>query len=387
MTQKKYKVGIFIDTFFPNLDGVVIGIDSLAKFLNKHIDLTVFTAAPRNGIYDDRGLGYKVVRCKSRKIPFVKKIDYDWPMPKNDKAFCKALKESELDLVHIHSPFAVGEIGLKYAKKHKIPSVMTVHSQYKKDFFKATSSKLITIFMMNKIMKVVNACDECWSVNESSKEILYEYGINKQPVTMENGTDMIPLEDKSETFGIDKSQKVLLYVGRLVHVKNIFFIADVLKHLKSTDLNFKMIFVGTGADKDELQRVINKYELSNDVVFAGLVKDRNKLAQYYARADLFIFPSFYDTDGVVKKEAACQKTPIICVQGSIVAKSVSDGHNAYIGPDDAAGFAGKIVDILNDTKKHKEVSENAFKELYIKWTDTAQKTLERYKMLIEKPTL
>jgi len=387
--MKKMKIGLFVDAFFPTVDGVIVGINSISKILCKDVDLTVFTAAPHNRAYDDSVFPYRIIRCKSRKIPFVKKMDYDWPIPKKDKAFKQALQESELDLVHIRSPFAVGKMGLKYAKKHNIPTVITLHSQYKKDFLKATRSKIITALLMKSIMKVFNACDECWSVNESSKQVLYDYGINKEPITMENGTDMLPVEDTKSardeinaTYGIKPSEKVLLYVGRLVQVKNIYFIADVLKELNDKGFRFKMIFVGIGANKEKLQDKINKLGLQDLCVFAGLIKDRAQIAKFYVRADLFIFPSFYDTDGVVKKEAACQRTPIICTEGSIVAKSIVDGHNAFTAPDNASEYADKIIQSLTDEKKYAEICENAHNELYITWENTAKKTLERYSELI-----
>jgi len=389
--MKKYKIGIFVDSYYPIIDGVIVGVNSIAKILDKYVDLTIFTAAPHSRPYDDSVHVYKVVRCKSRKVPLIKKLDYDWPRPKKDKDFKKILNESELDLVHIRSPFGVGKMGLKYAKKHKIPTVITLHSQYKQDFYKASRSKLITAILMRNIMKVFNACDECWSVSESSRAVFIDYGIKKDPITMENGTDMLPVEDVekarneiNDTYGIEVSEKVLLYVGRLVKVKNIFFIADVLKELKDMGYKFKMIFVGDGADRIKLQEKLEKLGVQNSCIFAGLIKDRSQLAKFYVRADLFLFPSFYDTDGVVKKEAACQRTPIICTEGSIVAKSVVNDHNAYTAPDNAKDYADKIVSIFADEEKHISVCGNAHSELYITWEKTAQKTLDRYKELIEK---
>jgi len=389
--NKKYKIGLFVDGFFPTIDGVIVGINSISKIINEHVDLTVFTAAPAKGEYDDSNLPYKVVRCRSKKIPFVKKIDYDMPVPKSDKDFCKAVAESDLDLVHIRSPFAVGKMGLRYAKKRGIPAVITLHSQYKQDFYKATRSKLLTAMLMRGVRKTFNGCDECWSVNESSKQVIRDYGIKHEPICMENGTDMLPIAEKAAAinwvnteYNVAPDQKVILYVGRLVKVKNIFFMADVLRELKKTDLNFKMIFVGDGAERTDLEKLIQKHELTDNVVFTGSLKDRETIAKFYARADLFMFPSFYDTDGVVKKEAACQKTPIICVEGSIVANSVEDGHNAYIGANNPSDFAAKIASALADQKKHAQICETAHKELYITWDQTAKNTVERYKILIRK---
>ena len=112
------KVGLFIDTYFPMVDGVINVVHNYAMRLaaDPEFDVTVF--APKHGKDYTDDFTYKVVRCKSAH-PII--IDYSLPMPGTDSKFKKAIKESDLDIVHIHSPFMVGEMGVKYAKKRGIP--------------------------------------------------------------------------------------------------------------------------------------------------------------------------------------------------------------------------------------------------------------------------
>ena len=146
--MEKLRIGLFIDTFFPMMDGVVSVVDNYAKRLVKYADVTVFTIEGRTD-FDDSTLPYRVVRCKSLKF---KKMDYDLGRPKQDKNFMEALNNSHLDIVHIHSPFSLGKIGVKYAKKHNIPVIATNHSQFKKDFYKATKSKLLTSILLKIVI-------------------------------------------------------------------------------------------------------------------------------------------------------------------------------------------------------------------------------------------
>ena len=388
--HKEYKIGLFIDSFFPILDGVIVSIDAVAKQLCKLADVTIFTAAPPDGKYDDSNLGYKVIRCKSKKIPFAKTL-YWLPKPKSDKAFKVALKESNLDLVHIHSPFPVGKMGLGYAKKNKIPVVSTLHSQFKKDFYTNTHSKIISSIMTKVIMRVFNASDECWVANKACKELLHDYGSSKEPIIMPFGTHMSPIKDKAKAkeivnkeYKLNDTERIFLYVGRIDKLKNVFFIVEVLKVLKEKDYNFKMIFVGKGCDIQEFKKQISKYELCENVILTGSISCRDALARLYARADMFVFPSFYDTDGIVRREAACQHTPTICAEGSLIAKTVEPDHNGYTAPPNPEKFAQRIIDALGDTQKHKSISENAFNELYTSWETVAQNTFARYKALIER---
>lgn len=386
--DKKPRIGIFIDTFFPRIDGPTVGIDAISKIMQRDADITVFCPAPLNIPFDDSIYSYKVIRCRSKKIPFIKDVGYDWPSP--NRQFRKLLNETELDLVHIRSPFAVGKAGLRYAKKHKIPTVITLHSQYKQDFKKATRSRFLAWLATKVIMRTYKKCDEVWSVNDATKQVLREYGIKNEIITMENGTSMLPVQNESDAiakvnnnYNISPLQKTLLYVGRISKLKGIYFIADVLKELKDKGQDFKMIFVGDGPDFVRLKKYVHNLGLDDFIVFTGMLRDRDELAKIYTRADLFMFPSFYDTDGVVKKEAACQGTPIICIENSIVASSVIDRHNAFVGPNNIQGFAAKIQDILGNTDELIKVGTQAHKDLYITWEQTAKKTLERYHHLIQ----
>ena len=148
--NRKINIGLFIDTFFPMTDGVIMVVDNYAKRLNKIANVIVFAPKCSNS-YDDSKLPYKVVRCKSIKVPF---LDYDLPIPSIDNSFIKELNNYKLDIIHIHSPFTIGKIGIKYAKKNNIPCIGTMHSQYKLDFKRAVK---ISFLAKKTIVK-----KKCW---------------------------------------------------------------------------------------------------------------------------------------------------------------------------------------------------------------------------------
>ena len=209
-----------MDSFFPMVDGVTMVMDNYAKRLIKYANVIVFVPEYVNQKYDDSKLPYKVVRCKSLDIPF---LDYEMPIPKLDKNFKDQLKDYDLDIVHIHSPFMMGELGISYARKHNIPVVATMHSQFKQDFKRAVKSdKMATA--LNKIpIHTFNKCDECWAVNAEVARIFHEdYGYKTKPKVMNNATEMLPVKDIekaknviNEKHNILPDEKVLLFVGRI----------------------------------------------------------------------------------------------------------------------------------------------------------------------------
>ena len=84
-----------------------------------------------------------------------------------------------------------------------------------------------------------------------------------------------------------------MFVGRLVTLKGIFFLLDVLLELKKRELKFTMFFVGTGPDEEKTKRTSKKFNLQNQVIFVGKVLDRKLLSAYYLRSKLFLFPSHF----------------------------------------------------------------------------------------------
>ena len=191
--KKKIKIGLFIDTFFPMVDGVTMVVDNYAKRLTEIADVTVFAPELKDSTFDDTSLNYKVVRCKSLNVPF---LDYSLPMPKSDKRFMEILNSSKLDIVHIHSPFTIGKVGVEYAKKNKIPCIATMHSQFKRDFQKVVKYDFVATKMVDTIIKVFNQCDECWAVNSEIARIFHEdYKYKTLPKVMNNATELVPLEN------------------------------------------------------------------------------------------------------------------------------------------------------------------------------------------------
>lgn len=386
--MEKLKIGLFIDTFFPMIDGVIMVVDNYAKRLNKIADITVFCPKPKENHYINN-FEYKVVR--SKRIKFYH-YDYCLATPNWDKKFKKELKKGNFDIVHIHSPFSIGKIGVKYAKKHNIPCVATLHSQFKQDFYKATHIKWLTNLLLKKVMKVFNACDECWAVNGDIKELYQkEYKLTAPCKVQLNGTELQLIKNKEESdkkinslYNIKPNQKVFLFVGRINVMKNILFIADSLKILKDKNIDFKMLYVGSGPDEQELKNKVKKLGLMDNVVMCGRVEDRQLMSQIFRRADLFLFPSLYDSNSLVQIESASQKTPTLFLKGAKTAGTVTEDVNGFFSENNVNAYAEKIMQIISDDEYYNTVSEGAYRDLYINWNTSVKNAYDDYIRLIEE---
>lgn len=385
MMQMK-KVGLFIDSWYPMVDGVVKVVDNYARRLVQYCDVVVFCPATRGySKEEDVKLPYKVVHCTS--LPLINN-DYNIPTSALDPVFDAQLMRSGIDFVHIHSPFTVGLAGVLYAKLHKLPVVATLHSQYKQDFEKPLGKvKPAVTVAMNTIMRVFNSCNECWAVNEEIKELYQkEYGLTAPCKVRLNATDHQPVSDPheaarmvNETYGIPADATVFLFVGRINFIKNINFTVRSLARAKAMGLkNFRMLFVGKGQDEEKLSGLVAELGLTKEVVMCGLVSDKAMLESLYSRAKLFLFPSLYDANSLVQIEAACQSTPTLFLEGARTAATVTPGVNGYVSPSGEGNYARAIIDILDDTEGYERVAHAAFRDLYINWDDVVREVYKDY---------
>ncbi|MBR2337453.1 MAG: glycosyltransferase [Clostridia bacterium] len=384
------KIGLFVDAFFPMIDGVINVVDCYATELSRRAEVTVFCPKAKGEKKSSPLVKpYKIVRCRSFSIP---RFDYAVPTPSLDRKFIRLLKKYKLDVVHAHSPFGICHKAKKYAKKHGIPLIGTIHSQYKHDFERNLKLRLPINLATSYVVAFYNSCDECWTVNEGMKSIYQNgLGISKPCLVMPNATDHLPIENKRDTdrqinslYGINDSTVVFLFVGRLTFQKNVDLIVRALKILKEKGIDFKMLFVGTGQDEMKLFKMISDSGLLKEVVICGKITDKNLLQMLYARAKLLLFPSLYDASSLVQIESACQKTPTLFLEGATTSCGIIKDKNGFLAKNSPFYYAEEILRILSDGELYNRVSEGAFNDLYLTWEQVIEKVYAGYERLIEE---
>jgi glycosyltransferase involved in cell wall biosynthesis len=269
--------------------------------------------------------------------------------------------------------------------------VATLHSQYKQDFEKSLKLKLTMDIAMDTIMRVFNACDECWAVNGGIKDLyVHEYGLTAPCKVRLNATDHHPVLDPdkaaqivNETYDIPDDATVFLFVGRINFIKNIDFTIRALAKAKAMGLkNFKMMFAGKGQDEEKLAALVREQGLTEEVVMCGLT-GKEMLENLYSRAKLFLFPSLYDANSLVQIEAACQGTPTVFLEGARTAATITPGVNGYVCPPDEDSYARMIMDILADPEAYERVSAAAYRDLYLNWDDVVRDVYDDYNTFVE----
>ena len=386
--KRRLKIGIFMDNFYPTIDGVVLVIDNLAKMLAKENDVTV--VVPNTSSADeDFTRPYKIMRISSLPVPFTE-YKVGMKVLKNTSDY-RILKNENFDIIHIHSPFTIGKLGVKLAKDLNIPCIATMHTRFDFEIKKIVKNDLMVKPIIKQLIKVYNDCDKCIAINHAMVKVFKDYGYLYEPVIIYNGTDLLPLKDKEKNiknvnklFDLNDNDLVLLFVGRITSVKNIFFILDSLKLLKEDGIKFKMLFVGTGPDEKKLANKIKEYDMEDYITMTGRITDRIILSSIYARSDLFLFPSLFDASSLVQIEAAVNETPGLFIEGSVTSDTVVNNVSGFTSKLDEVEYKNRIKEIISDKKLLNKVSHNAREMLGKHWDEIAKETYNLYIEEIDK---
>jgi len=196
--------------------------------------------------------------------------------------------------------------------------------------------------------------------------VLQRYGIKTRIECISPGIDLETLKNADglrirREFGLKQNDRVLVYVGRLTSEKNIRFLFAVMSRLlrDNTVGSLKMLIVGTGRHERDIKRDCHRMGLDEAVIFAGLVKDRRRLADFYAAGDVFIFASVTETFGMVLVEAEACGTPVVAVGEGGALDAVRDGYGGFLTQLDVEQFTGRVRRLLLNPEVRREQSRKA----------------------------
>lgn len=379
------RIGQFTDTFLPIVDGVGRVVYHFADTLaNKGHDVTVVAPMANPG-----PLGrYPFELCEFLSINVPLQKQYASGIPIADPHYDARIARIPLDLIHVHSPFVAGQEALRLARRRGIPVIGEFHSRYYDDFYKLTRAEMLASIGVKFIVSFYEHCDEVWTVSQSSAEVLADYGYRGEIFVLENGTpDVMPSKTNrllaQRTYHLP-NDRVLLYCGQMNWKKNIRCILHACAFLKHSGEHFTLVLAGQGPDAHAIEQEAEALGILENTVFTGHITDDSLLYGLYEAADLFLFPSLYDTSGMVVREAAAVETPSVVVHGSAPAEPIRDGENGYLCSDSPESLSAVIKRAFADREKNITVGQTARKTIYTSWSAIIDKALDRYEMLLEK---
>ena len=217
------------------------------------------------------------------------------------------------------------------------------------------------------IRNFANDTDAVFAPTESTKEYLRNVGVSRYIKVMPTGIDFDYYNCSQQKIDelrqelIGDSEHLLISVSRLSKEKNLYFLLDGIKRLKeNSDLNFKLIIIGSGSEEKNIKSFIKNNDLEDYIELIGAV-DFREMGEYYLASDLFVFASTTETQGMVLLEAMAGYNPVVAVKSSGIDDVIENGSNGYKTEEDIEKWSLKIKELLTDREKYKKSSQKARK--------------------------
>ena len=383
------KVCLLNDSFPPIIDGVANTIMNYAEILSEEFGDDAVVATPRYPDVDYTGYPYKVVSYQSLDTTSLT-YGYRTGNPFSTEAMDELTAFSP-DIIHTHCPMISGVMARLLRDQIDVPLVFTYHTKFDIDIARAVKTKALQKEGIKIVVDNISACDEVWTVSRGAGENLRSLGYEGEFRVVNNGVDFDKgrvddqiVREVTKDYDLPEGIPVYLFVGRLMTYKGLPIILDALHVLDQNGQDFRMIFVGSGADEDQMKEKTVEYGISSKVFFTGAIHDRLALRAWNTRADLFLFPSTYDTNGIVVREAAACGLAAVLVKNSCAAEGITDGRNGYMIEENAESMAQLLMNLGSDLEAMRSVGQRAMDEIYISWSDAVHIARGYYEELISR---
>ena len=387
------KVCLLNDSFPPVIDGVVNVVMNYANYLREDFGDQIMVGTPSYPGADYSAYPYPVIAYPSLNTTAVAN-GYRTGNPFSGKSV-SALAEFSPDIIHSHCPASASVIARLLREECHAPIVFTYHTKYDIDIRRAVKFKPLAQESIKAMVGNIEAMDEVWVVSQGAGESLDALGFQGEWRVMHNGVDFdrgrAPEEQVqavTRDYDLPQGVPLFLYVGRLITYKGLPLILEALKQLSERGQDFRMVFVGKGPDKELLERQAAELGLMGEgpgkCIFTGPVYERDVLRAWNTRADLFLFPSTFDTNGLVVREAAACGLASVLVRDSCAAEGVTDGRNGFLMEENAQSLAALLERSCQDLDSLHRAGERAMEELYLSWKDCVHTAHDRYLTVLEE---
>jgi glycosyltransferase involved in cell wall biosynthesis len=390
------KIVYATDNYWPHASGMAVSIDSFKKQLEiLNHEVHVFCAIYTGHENIDREMNNKNIhRFPGYPMLFSEGGNpEDWLVyPWSRKKIYAELDKVKPDIIHTQTEFPMARFCYDYAAKNNIPLVSTAHSyfeEYIKVYYPYIPHFLSRIYTRYKELKTFNRSQIIIVPSPQMADVLKSYRAKRPIFIIPTGIDEDEfkgtdkdIEKKNSKFykqhPVLKNKKILFYVGRIGAEKNVLFLLDVLEEVLKKNPDTMLVLAGGGPKFEEFKQLSIEKNLDKYIILLGYV-ERALIKYWYALADILVFPSKTETQGLVSIESMYCGTPVVAI-GAMGTKFVMNGDNGgFMVNDDLKDFSEKVNLLLEDKKLYAKKSAEA-KKYSKNWTSkkSANELLKLY---------
>jgi glycosyltransferase involved in cell wall biosynthesis len=360
MTSPTLRVLMISDVYFPRVNGVSTSIETFRSDL-ADLGIEVRLVAPE---YPTPHPSPSIWRIPSRRVPFDPEDRLMRWQPLRRRV--DALAAEGADVIHIQTPFMAHYAAVRAARRHHLPVMTTYHTHFEEyigHYMPVMPRPLLRSLARGLARSQCNGLDAVVVPSLAMRDKLSGYGVTAPMYVLPTGIPAGHFDcGRSERFrlryDIAPTRHVALFVGRVAHEKNIGFLLDALSHALRED-DVLLVVAGEGPALPELRSRVARLGLGRHVLFVGYLDRRHELPDCYAGADVFIFASHTETQGLVLLEAMAAGLPVYGLARMGTRDIIEPGRGAIAAPGDAQGFGRGLAALLLDPLRRATMAAEA----------------------------
>jgi glycosyltransferase involved in cell wall biosynthesis len=352
------RVALFTNNYLPFRGGVTTSVETLRRGLEARAH-EVWVFAPR--LPGGEGAPGRVVRYPS--IPAATHPHFALAIPwvPGPARLARAL---DFEVYHAHHPFLLGPLARRLARRQGRPVVFTYHTRYEKyAHYVPAQRRLVEAAAVALSTHFAGRADAVTTPSVVIRDELLARGVRTRITVVPTGVDLTrfrPADRGSarRALGLDPQEAILLYVGRLDREKSVERVLLAFDRVASTIPHARLHLVGQGTEEDRLRRLAATLRAGGRIAFLG-VRPHETVAECYQAADLFLFASETETQGLVLAEAAACGVPAVAVSAPGCDEAIRDGETGLLAKADPAALAEATIGLLLDAERRARMGANA----------------------------
>lgn len=381
------KILFISDVYFPRINGVSTSIETFRHNL-RSLGHIVHLIAPAYSMPSADETD--ILRVPARQVPFDPEdrfMSYPWVMKQIDQ-----LRSERYDIIHIQTPFVAHYLGVKLSGLLGIPCVETYHTffeEYLYHYVPLVPKKVMRFVATRFSRQQGNSLDGMVVPSHPMVQVLKGYNITTHSKVIPTGIEPASFVTGDrvafrEHHHIPQDRPVLLFVGRVAHEKNIGFLLRMLDRIKENIADVLLVIAGEGPARESLEQDVRTRGLGENVMFIGYLDRHTQLNSCYRAADIFVFASRTETQGLVLLEAMAQGLPVVSTAELGTRDVLREGMGVWIAQEDVSDFADKVVKLLDDSQVRMELGD-AGRDYAHEWSASkqAQRLLRFYQSVLD----
>jgi glycosyltransferase involved in cell wall biosynthesis len=380
------RVLMISDVYFPRVNGVSTSIQTFRRDLTRLGCDTVLIAPEYPRLRDDEP---GILRVKSRYLPFDPE---DRIMVRRDFKRTVSGLTGRFDIVHVQTPFLAHHWGSRLARHWNAKLVVSYHTYFEHYFhhyLPLLPQGLLKALARTISRSQLNRVDLVIAPSVPMAEALIDYGVAKPIEVLPTGLDPEHFAGGDgarfrTAFGIDVRRPVLLTVGRVAFEKNLEFLIDVLDRVRVVVPDVLLVIAGEGPALAPLKSQVARRGLSANLLFVGYLDRASGLLDCYRSADLFVFASRTETQGLVLLESMALGTPVVSTAVMGTKAVLADAPGAVVVDEKVELFARAVTDLLRDRGRLDALAERAACHTMERWSgpEMADRLFALYERLL-----